>query len=183
VTKLINDEFDLKQFLNDGILVAGVCKLTFLQTDHFPLHDFEEKRTIYQFWKKERLHILLEPFFWRKYALRSQNALSSYFSPEVGFFFVFLSFLTSWLLIPMLPGSILGIYIYSKNDKDNPWVPVYIIFLAVWGTIFFEFWKRKQNELAYELDMHIAKEQKKKIPQYKGEFTIEEVSHEIIMTD
>jgi anoctamin-10 len=47
-------------------------------------------------------------------------------------------------------------------------VPIYIIFLAVWATIFFEFWKRKQNEMAYELDMHIAKEMKNKIPQYRG---------------
>lgn len=40
IIKLINDEFDLKQFVNDGIII-----------DHFPLHDFEEVQTIYNFWK------------------------------------------------------------------------------------------------------------------------------------
>lgn len=33
--KLMNDEFDLEQFVNDGIVV-----------DHFPLHDFEERRSL-----------------------------------------------------------------------------------------------------------------------------------------
>jgi len=45
-----------------------------------------------------------------------------------------------------------------KNDQNSQFVPIFIIFLAVWATVFFEYWKRKQNEIAYELDMHIAKE-------------------------
>jgi anoctamin-10 len=61
-------------------------------------------------------------------------------------------------MIPAIPGIVLGIYIMVKNEPNSKFVPIYIIFLAVWATIFFEFWKRKQNEMAYELDMHIAKE-------------------------
>jgi anoctamin-10 len=96
---------------------------------------------------------------------------------------VFLTFFTSWLLLPAIPGAILGFMILAKGEKDSPYVPIYIIFLAVWGTVFFEFWKRKQNELAYELDMHIAKEQRKRIPSYRGQFSIEDVTHEIVIVD
>lgn len=131
-TKLINDEFDLKQFVNDGIII-----------DHFPLHDFEEMTTIYNFWKQEKWSIFFEPFTTNKTSIRTLNALSSYFGAEVGFFFVFLTFFTTWLLLPSIPGIIIGIYILVTEDKNSKYVPIYIIFLAVWATIFFEFWKRK----------------------------------------
>ena len=81
---------------------------------------------------------------------------------------MFLTFFTSWLTLPAIPGICLGVYSLVSESSDNAVVPIYIIFLAVWATIFFEFWKRKQNEIAFELDMHITKEEKKRLPQYKG---------------
>jgi anoctamin-10 len=38
---------------------------------------------------------------------------------EVGFFIVFLTFFTSWLMIPAVPGIVLGIYIMVYNDQDS----------------------------------------------------------------
>lgn len=53
----------------------------------------------------------------------------------------------------------------------------------MWATIFFEFWKRKQSETAFVFDMHIAEEEKRSIPQYRGEYIVEEVGNQITVVD
>jgi anoctamin-10 len=45
--------------------------------------------------------------------------------------------------LPAVPGILLGVYVYSTNEINSLFVPLYTIALAVWATIFFEFWKRK----------------------------------------
>lgn len=171
-TMVMNDEFDLEQFETDEIIF-----------DHFPLHDFEEVASIHEFWRQEKWMIFIDPFKAEKQTIRTLNALSNYYGPQVGFYIVFLTFFTSWLLLPAIPGILLGLYALSAENAESGAVPIYIIFLAVWATIFFEFWKRKQMETEYELDMHITKEQNKRIPQFKGQFAVEDVTHEIVIVD
>lgn len=78
----------------------------------------------------------------------------------MGFFFVFLSFFTTWLFLPAVPGIMLGVYVYATNEINSLFVPIYTIALAVWATIFFEFWKRKQSEMMFQFDMHVETEEK-----------------------
>ncbi|CAK71954.1 unnamed protein product (macronuclear) [Paramecium tetraurelia] len=169
---LLYDEFDIEQFISDGLLL-----------EQFPLHDEEEKELIIKFWKNERINILFEPFQLRKSTSRTFSALSTYFGPEVGMFFVFLCFFSTWLFLPAIPGLILGIISYFDEEAIQAIAPIYTLCMAVWATIFFEFWKRKQSETMYNFDMHVAKEQRRTIPQYKGSFIIEDVTHTIEIMD
>ncbi|CAD8086171.1 unnamed protein product [Paramecium sonneborni] len=169
---LLYDEFDIDQFINDGLLI-----------EHFPLHDEEEKELILKFWKNERFHILFEPFQLRRSSSRTFSALSSYFGAEIGMFFVFLCFFTTWLFLPAVPGLLIGIFHFIDGESINAVAPIYTLCMAVWATIFFEFWKRKQSETMYNFDMHVAEEQRRWIPQYKGAFIIEDVTHIIEIKD
>ncbi|CAD8077580.1 unnamed protein product [Paramecium primaurelia] len=169
---LLYDEFDIDQFINDGLLI-----------EQYPIHDEEEKELILKFWRNERFQILFEPFQLRKSQNRTFSALSSYFGAEVGMFFVFLCFFTTWLFLPAIPGLLIGILHLVGEESINAITPIYTLCMAVWATIFFEFWKRKQSETMYNFDMHVAKEQRRRIPQYKGAFIIEDVTHTIEIKD
>ncbi|CAD8171725.1 unnamed protein product [Paramecium pentaurelia] len=169
---LLYDEFDIEQFISDGLLL-----------EQFPVHDEEEKELIIKFWKNERINILFEPFQLKKSRSRTFSALSSYFGPEIGFFFVFLCFFSTWLFLPAVPGLVLGIYSFIDEEAILAVSPIYTLCMAVWATIFFEFWKRKQSETMYNFDMHVTKEQRRNIPQYKGSFIIEDVTHTIEIMD
>ncbi|CAD8136075.1 unnamed protein product [Paramecium octaurelia] len=168
ILTLLYDEFNLDQFMHDQLLL-----------DHFPLHDEEEKKLLYNQWKCEKWDLLKEPLSFDQNRCRTPSAIKAYFGSEGGFFFVFLSFFTTWLFLPAIPGIMLGVYIYSTNRFDTLFVPIYTIALAVWATIFFEFWKRKQSETMFQFDMHVETEHKKKIQSFQGQFWIDDVTHKI----
>jgi hypothetical protein len=46
------------------------------------------------------------------------NFIANYYGEKMGFYFAWLSFYTSWLLIPAIPGVVLFIYqMVILNDK------------------------------------------------------------------
>lgn len=58
-------------------------------------------------------------------------------------FFVFLCFFTTWLFLPAFPGLVIGVLSYVDAEIISAIAPIYTLLMAVWATIFFEFWKRK----------------------------------------
>lgn len=81
------------------------------------------------------------------------NYIAYYYGEKMAFYFAFLTFYTSWLLIPALPGIALFIYQMTmlreqyKNGEslsiDTPYNCLYCLIMAVWSTIFMEVWKRR----------------------------------------
>mmetsp|Transcript_33912 Transcript_33912/g.33017 ORF Transcript_33912/g.33017 Transcript_33912/m.33017 type:complete len:309 (-) Transcript_33912:1071-1997(-) len=75
----------------------------------------------------------------------------------MGFYFAFLMFYTSQLLIPAVPGLALfgyqlkNIWDQYSNDEqmslDNEYLPIYCILLALWSTVMIELWKRREHEI------------------------------------
>ena len=58
-------------------------------------------------------------------------------------------FYTWWLMAPALMGLILFIFQVKDGTLDHPLVPVYSLFIALWSTLFLEFWRRRNVELAH----------------------------------
>lgn len=91
------------------------------------------------------------------------NFIANYYGEKMAFYFAWLLFYTSWLMIPAIPGIALFIYQMAKlrqqsKDKeemtlDNPYNCLYCIILAVWMTVFIEMWKRRQSEIAHMWNM------------------------------
>lgn len=81
----------------------------------------------------------------------------------MGFYFAWLSFYTSMLLIPAIPGIALFIYqmtlLYDHHKKgeklsiDSPYNCLYSLVMSVWSTVLIEIWKRRQNEIAHLWNM------------------------------
>ena len=98
----------------------------------------------------------------------------------MGFYFAWLTFYTSWLLIPAIPGIALFIYQMInlahqfKNglpySVDTPYNCLYSLVMAVWSTILIEVWKRRQNEIAHLWNMSDKiKRQDFKMPEFTSD--------------
>jgi hypothetical protein len=91
------------------------------------------------------------------------NFIANYYGEKQGFYFAWLMFYTSWLMVPAIPGIVLFIYQIitilnqQKNEEDInmdvPWNCLYCIILALWSTIFIEIWKRREAEIAHNWGM------------------------------
>ena len=89
--------------------------------------------------------------------MQPMNFIASYYGEKMAFYYVWLLFYTSWLMIPAIPGIALFVYqmvligdqVYHKKEIniDNPYNCLYCLVMAVWSTLFIEMWKRRENEI------------------------------------
>lgn len=105
---------------------------TQLLTDHFPLHDDEERSELVETWVKE----------WTK--PQPLNTVRSYFGDEVGFYFGFLGMYTQWLI----PLAAIGVLTFIL-DFFPSWAAygrgLYSLLVTSWATAFLKFWKRREH--------------------------------------
>lgn len=107
------------------------------------------------------------------------NFIANYYGENMAFYFAWLHFYTSWLLIIAVPGLILFIYqmylIINQylNDLpysiDTPYNFIYCILMAVWSTVLMEVWKRRQNEISHMWNMNINKNDDSERPQFNAD--------------
>lgn len=78
--------------------------------EHFPLHD-EYRKQINLSWHKYKVRLffgLLTGDYIRY--MQPINFIANYYGEKTGFYFAWLLFYTSWLMVPALPGLALFIY-------------------------------------------------------------------------
>jgi hypothetical protein len=132
-------EIDLERLQYDGIIDKA-----------YPLHENKVKDAIITEWVMNR-------------SLRSvynmpNSALQKYFGEEIAFYYGFLAFYTRWLVVASIVGTVFfvtGVASFMATDgKENKWTnSVYSVFIAIWVTLFLEFWKREKNVLAFKWHM------------------------------
>lgn len=101
----------------------------------FPLHDAVELREVEDKW----LRFCQLP--WRQ----SVDVCKDYFGEKIGLFFVFLGHQTTWLIWPAFFGFFVWVNVTSEGgDPNAATVPFYAVGIALWSTLFLEYWKRKE---------------------------------------
>lgn len=97
--KIFEEEIDIEYYNKVGVII-----------DHFPMHD-NFKEQIKQSWARYRLR-LTWGFLTGNYIpyMQPLNFISNYYGEKMGFYFAWLTFYTSWLLIPAIPGIALFLY-------------------------------------------------------------------------
>jgi hypothetical protein len=97
---------------------------------------------------------------------QSVSLMARYFGTRVGFFFAWVQFYVLSLCFP----AVFGVYIWWRQHASGPAVqedestamltdtltPCFNIFLALWGAIFLQYWKRRSAWLAYKWGVHQA---------------------------
>lgn len=107
------------------------------------------------------------------------NFIANYYGEKQGFYFAWLMFYTSWLMIPAIPGIALFVYQMitiigqQRNEEpinmDVPWNCLYCIILAVWSTVFIEIWKRREAEIAHNWSMTNYQGDDTEMPDYRSD--------------
>jgi hypothetical protein len=130
--RLFEDEMDLKYYSKVGII-----------KQHFPLHS-DKRHEIVASWDKYKTRLFFG-IVAGKYLTRMQpiNFIAKYYGEKIAFYFAWLYFYTSQLLIPAVFGSITAIIMAVEQDLNNRFVPFYCFFIAIWVTVFSEQWKRR----------------------------------------
>lgn len=121
-------DVDLGTLLEEGIIEK-----------YFPIHTKEARKVLMQTWGKG---------FFKKQPLAH---IKDYFGESVAMFYAYLGFSTRYLLIASFVG--LPIFILWHKFESGWFVTVYSIFLAIWATVFLNFWKRKQAEFNFRWNM------------------------------
>jgi hypothetical protein len=162
-------EISINNLLVDGVFASW-----------YPLHDQEEltdlrKRWVYYFWKMQPL-----------------KDVRNYFGEKIALYFAWLGHYTTWLWCP----GLLGLYVYCQaiafaNSQvppvapsfDSLWSVPYALFIALWSTVYLEYWKRTQASCAYNWDTQGFEETEPPRPEFYGvtedELTGEKMRDEI----
>lgn len=144
----------------------------------FPLHEPAKKLWLINNWAKasnifgSRQQFGTEE---KKYRFQPLLEIKNYFGEEIAFYFAWLGFYTLWLLFASIVGII--IFIFWLADKFGPnngsislWpVIIYSIFLAIWSTLFLEYWKRRNSTLAFEWGVLEFEGKEFERPDFQGE--------------
>ena len=141
-------------YLDTSKLQDKGCILSFFALhDEVVLKSLEEKwLTIFQWpWNQE------------------EKIVKDYFGEKIGLYFVFLGTYTSWLL----PVGFLGLltFINVAVEKNNPsavTVPYYAGLMALWSSLFLEFWKRSEKTHAMRWGMTEFEENESDRPSFEG---------------
>lgn len=125
----------------------------------FALHENDKKDELMHKW-----------FNLRSVFSNPLQEIRDYFGEAIAYYFGFLAFYNRALLIPAIGGIAFFIYQMVDARVDVDAVPAYAILVALWATIFLEFWKRKEAEFRIRWGMTKFLEKELPRPEFKGEW-------------
>ena len=100
------------------------------------------------------------------------NRIRNYFGEKIAMYFAFVSFMANFIMVPAIIG--VGLFVVQLVfDSEKPLVKFlnagFCLMMAVWGTCYLEFWRRKERCLAIKWGQTDFKEEEINRPQFKGE--------------
>ncbi len=178
VRSTIENLIDVRAYLLSGTLLSI-----------FPLHHTEEMRDMQFKWLDPKRFYYpfshLGAFFYEGQTcdVEALDSAANYLGEKRAMYMSWLSHYTSWLAILVVPGLILCVY-QSIQERaigsiETHWAIWYAAFVALWGTLIVEKWKRKQFELAYKWDMMDFEEEEHFRPDFHGDESVSPVTGEI----
>ena len=171
ILHLIRQEFDLDKFKSKRLLI-----------DHFPVNNFRKVRINYEFWWEKKWTLILDPlinFATKKGLLRPYMVLGFYHGLQSAFHFAFLNFYTGFLLVLCVLS--LGSFLYglSQSNFNNGFMPLMLVVVAIWGTIFEITWQKREKELAYAFGTLNKQRENSLQHGYHGKYVIDQITNKV----
>jgi len=154
IFSIINNNTTGGCHLNTDLLLKNNC-----MQDISPLHDHVGLRHLQNKW------ITLVQLPWNQETTLAKD----YFGERIGLYFSWMGLYTSWLVVASIAG--IAAYVQVQRDGNNPnskVMPYFAGFMAIWGTLFLESWKRKEVRLAMEWGMDGYKTEEQDRPEFSG---------------
>lgn len=123
----------------------------------FPLHDLPTRAKIWE-----------ECSVWYAVFHVPVGSIRRYFGEQIGFYFGFLQFYSAALVIPAIMGVAFFLWQIITYDIDVTGLPAFALVIALWATLFQEFWKRQEATYRYRWGMAKFAEKEVPRPQFHG---------------
>lgn len=104
----------------------------------FPLHNLSELRQVQRRWLVYWAWPWNQPF----------TRIKDYFGEKIAMYFLFLGHYTAAVMVAALVGTAFYLVTVVQADPNSPSIPFFCVFMALWATLFVEFWKRRQSRFA-----------------------------------
>ncbi|KDO33291.1 hypothetical protein SPRG_02100 [Saprolegnia parasitica CBS 223.65] len=140
--------------LNTKMLEMKECLVT-----SFPLHDFDERDKLNAKWIRWSSAPWNQPY----------SDIKDYYGEKVGLYFVWLGHYTTWLIAPSIVGAVMLADIIMEGTVDARLLGVFGLFMALWGTFYLEYWKRRNAVIRLEWGMDGFEEEEKDRAEFEGE--------------
>jgi len=124
----------------------------------FPAHEQAKKQALQEKWVR----------YWPLFA-QPLDDVRNYFGEKVAFYFAFLETYCRWLIVPSILGFALFFWQVGEGRVDVDVLPFFGIGMALWGTIFLEFWKRREAELRCDWGMTNYQSTEGTRPEFTGQ--------------
>jgi len=176
IMKLLEEEFDISKFMQNGFLL-----------DFFPLHDFNERAEISTNFSSYFWDILVDPLVPGHHpkTLIPLTQLGLYHGLQNGYYFGFLSLLTTYMFPLGLTGICFHLFgVLYLERLNNHLIPIFVIILSIWSSLFTEAWNKREKEMAFSYDaLNLIKDSQEIRDEYRGEYIIDEVTSNIRKED
>ncbi|OQR89416.1 hypothetical protein ACHHYP_06299 [Achlya hypogyna] len=139
--------------LNVQMLQMKDCLVT-----SFPLHNFEERDRLNEKWIKWSSLPWDQPY----------SEIKDYYGEKVGLYFVWLGHYTTWLIAPSIVGTAMLVDIMAEGTVDARLLGLFGIFMALWGTFYLEYWKRRNAVVRLEWGMDGYEDEEKDRAEFEG---------------
>ncbi|DAZ96612.1 TPA: hypothetical protein N0F65_000178 [Lagenidium giganteum] len=144
----------------------GGCALNLLKLQKnncieaaFPLHEYEQLMALKKKWIVWRFAPWGQPL----------HDIKDYFGEKIGLYFAWLGHYTTWLIAPSIVGVLLFVDVIVLKSADATLVPYFGLFMALWSTFYYEYWKRYNSVLALEWGMTSFEDEEVERPEFQGE--------------
>jgi len=139
---------DVYRIIKDGAMLG-----------FFPLHDKLELLQLQEKWLVYCQYPWDQPI----------DDVKNYFGEKIGLYFLWLAHYTSWLMFAGVIGFFCWINVAVEgNDPNAVIMPYFATFMALWATLFLEFWKRKESRYAMMWGMSGFESEEQDRPQFEG---------------
>eukprot|EP00697_Spironema_sp_BW2_P001322 gnl/Spiro4/11778_TR6221_c0_g1_i1.p1 gnl/Spiro4/11778_TR6221_c0_g1~~gnl/Spiro4/11778_TR6221_c0_g1_i1.p1 ORF type:complete len:778 (+),score=279.70 gnl/Spiro4/11778_TR6221_c0_g1_i1:85-2418(+) len=123
----------------------------------FPLHDSETVELLRNIWATFKI-----------YFSQPLDMVRDYFGPHVAFYYAWLGYYSTMLVIASFFGSSF-FYYQMTHEFDNKNLIYFAIFIPLWSTVFIKGWRRHENVLKDEWGLWRFEEQETSRPQFQGQ--------------
>ncbi|PIA42931.1 hypothetical protein AQUCO_02000404v1 [Aquilegia coerulea] len=101
----------------------------------FPLHDEAKRKELLRTWALN----------WKDLTRQPIDEIYTYFGTKIATYFAFLGMYTRWMFFPAAFGLTLQLVDFGLWQLFM--LPIFFMFVILWGVMFIQFWKRKNSAL------------------------------------
>ena len=110
------------------------------------------------------------------------DSIEQYFGEKVAFYFVWLQHTASHLVVLTAAGLLVFVIQICSGNWDHPIRPYFAMFVMLWTFVVLINWKKRANLMAYRWGTMNYKQQETTRPQFRGDYTLDDVTGEWVVT-